>query len=95
MCYCITEDDINMVISEWPDEWRILAITRELPETTTEGDVEQTKTQPPEIQVPKKPRMGQGKTIQAEEGSNKTGTQKGQKETTQLTNGQPKQAKGA
>jgi hypothetical protein len=48
-----------------------------------------------EIQVPKKPRMGQGKPTQADEGSKQTGTQKGKKETTQPTNGQPKQAKGA
>jgi hypothetical protein len=55
MCYCITEGDIDMVINEWPDEWRIPTITREVPETTTEGEAEQAETQPPEIQVPKKP----------------------------------------
>jgi hypothetical protein len=95
MCYCITEGDIDMVINEWPDEWRIPAITREVPERTTEGEAEQAETQPPEIQVPKKPRMGQGKPTQEDEGSKKTGTQKGKKETTQPTNGQQKQAEGA
>jgi hypothetical protein len=28
MRYCITEGDINMVINEWPNEWRIPAITQ-------------------------------------------------------------------
>jgi hypothetical protein len=40
MCYYITEGDIDMVISEWPDEWRIPTITREVLETTTKGEVE-------------------------------------------------------
>ena len=61
MCYYITEGDIDMVISEWPDEWRIPAITQEVPEKKTEEEAEQGETQPLEIQVPKKPRMGQGK----------------------------------
>jgi hypothetical protein len=61
MHYCITEGDIDMVISEWSDEWRIPTITGEVPETTTEGEAEQAETQPSEIQVPKKPRTGQGK----------------------------------
>jgi hypothetical protein len=50
-----------MVISEWPDEWRIPSITQEVLEKTTEEEAEQGETQPLEIQVPKKPRMGQGK----------------------------------
>jgi hypothetical protein len=61
--------DIDMVIKKWPDEWRIPTITREVPETTTEGEAEQAETQPPEIQVPKKPRTGQGKMTRANEGS--------------------------
>jgi hypothetical protein len=48
-----------------------------------------------EVPVPKKPRTGQNKMTQEDEGSKKIGTQKGKKETTQLTNGQPKQDKGA
>jgi hypothetical protein len=40
MRYCITEGDIDMVISEWPDEWRIPTITQEVPKTTTEGEAE-------------------------------------------------------
>jgi predicted Ser/Thr protein kinase len=31
MHYCITEGDIDMVISEWPDEWRIPTISYEVP----------------------------------------------------------------
>jgi hypothetical protein len=40
MRYFITEGDIDMVINKWPDEWRIPAITREVPETTAEGEAE-------------------------------------------------------
>jgi hypothetical protein len=39
MHYCITKCDIDMVINEWPDEWRIPAITREVPEKIVEGEV--------------------------------------------------------
>jgi hypothetical protein len=66
MRYFIIEGDINMVINEWPDEWRIQAITLEVPETTTEGEVKQAEMKPLKIQVPKKPRMSQGKLIKAE-----------------------------
>jgi hypothetical protein len=37
MCYCITEGDIDMVISEWPTEWKIPSIPREVPEGPAEG----------------------------------------------------------
>jgi hypothetical protein len=47
MHYCITEGDIDMVISEWPDEWRIPTITKEVSERTTEEEAEQGETQPP------------------------------------------------
>jgi hypothetical protein len=53
------------------NEWIIPTITQEVTERTTEGEAEQAETQPPKIQVPKKPRMGQGKLTQADEGSNK------------------------
>jgi hypothetical protein len=35
MHYCITEGDINMVISEWPNTWRIPSIPREVPKGPT------------------------------------------------------------
>jgi hypothetical protein len=63
MHYYITKGDIDMIINECPDEWRIPAITREIPEKTTKGATTQAETQPPKISVPKKPRMGQGKPI--------------------------------
>jgi hypothetical protein len=47
MHYCIIEVDIDMVISEWLDEWRIPSIPREVPEGPTEGEVAQAETQPP------------------------------------------------
>jgi hypothetical protein len=62
MRYCITEGDIDMVISEWAGEWRIPPITQEVPERTAEEEARQGETQPPEIQVPKRRRTGQGKT---------------------------------
>jgi hypothetical protein len=95
MRYCITEGDIDMVINEWPDEWKIPSITQEVSERTTEGEAEQGETQPPEIQVPKRPRMGQGKPTQTDEGPKKIGTQKGKKENTQPTKEQQKQTEGA
>jgi hypothetical protein len=30
MCCCITEGDIEMVIKDWEDEWRILVLTRDI-----------------------------------------------------------------
>jgi hypothetical protein len=38
MCYYITEVDIDMVINEWDDEWRIPVLTQELPERTVEEE---------------------------------------------------------
>jgi hypothetical protein len=61
MNYYITEGDIYMVINECPEEWRIPAIAQEVLKRTTEEEAEQGEMQLPEIQVPKKPRMGQGK----------------------------------
>jgi hypothetical protein len=54
MHYCITEGDIDMVINEWDDEWKIPVLTQEFPERTTEEEAGQGETQPKEIQVPKK-----------------------------------------
>jgi hypothetical protein len=47
MRYCITEGDIDMVISEWDDEWRIPSIPQEVPEGLVEGEAAQAETQPP------------------------------------------------
>jgi hypothetical protein len=69
MFYCITKCDIDMVINEFLDEWRILTIIREVPETSTEGEAKKEETQPPEIQVPNKPRTGKGNLTQEDEGS--------------------------
>jgi hypothetical protein len=69
MRYCITEGDIDMVISEWPAEWKIPSIPREVPEGPTEGEATHTETQPPQKPVPKKPRMGQNKPPPTSEGS--------------------------
>ena len=44
MHYCIIEGDIDMVISEWDDEWRISAITQEALERTIQEEAEQGET---------------------------------------------------
>jgi hypothetical protein len=54
MRYCITEGDIDMIISEWPDEWRIPTIPREVLGQKEEGGAPQEETQPPQIPIPKK-----------------------------------------
>jgi hypothetical protein len=95
MRYCITEGDIDMVISEWPEEWRIPAITQEVSERTTEEEAEQGETQPPEIQVPKKPRTGQGKPTQVDEGPKKKGPRRGRRRIHSRPKEQQKQAEGA
>jgi len=38
MHYYITEGDINMVIKDWEDEWRILVLTQDLLERTAEEE---------------------------------------------------------
>ena len=68
MHYCIIEGDIDMVIREWPNEWRIPSISQEVPERKIEGEAVQAETQPPQIPVPKKPRMVQNKPTQTNEG---------------------------
>jgi hypothetical protein len=74
MRYCIIEGDIEMVINEFPNELMIPTITLKVSEGTTEGEVAQAETQPLEIPMPKKPRMGQTKMTQADEGSKWIGT---------------------
>jgi hypothetical protein len=38
MHYYITEGDIDMVIKDWEDEWKILVLTQEIPTKTTEEE---------------------------------------------------------
>jgi hypothetical protein len=54
MCYCVTEGNIDMVIIEWLDEWRIPAIRKEVSGQTVEGGAVQAETHPLEIPIPKK-----------------------------------------
>jgi hypothetical protein len=49
MRYCIIEGDIDMVISEWYDEWRIPVLTQKFSERTAEEEAGQGETQPKEI----------------------------------------------
>jgi hypothetical protein len=54
MRYFITKGHIDMVIKEWPDEWRISSITLEVLERKLEGEATQSEIHPPKIPVPKK-----------------------------------------
>jgi hypothetical protein len=74
MRYCVTEGDIDMIIHEWPNEWKIPTIPRIVLGQTTEGGAPQVETQPPQVPVPKKPRMGQIKSTQIEGDSEQPGT---------------------
>jgi hypothetical protein len=44
MRYYITEGDINIIISEWLDEWNIPTIPMEVLGQTTKGGTTQAKT---------------------------------------------------
>jgi hypothetical protein len=89
--YYIKEGDIDMVIKDWEDEWKIPVLTRDLSERTVEEVAVQEETQPQEVPVPKKRRTGQKKTKNTSEGIAKTGTQKGTKNNMQLAQAQHKQ----
>jgi hypothetical protein len=75
MRYYITEEDIDMVINKWDDEWKTLVLSQEILERKTEEATGQGETQPKEIQVPKRQRMGQGRTTQIDKGTTKIGPQ--------------------
>jgi hypothetical protein len=77
MRYYITKGDIDMVISEWPNAWRIPSIPRAVSEGPAEGEAVQEKAQPPQNPMPKKPRTGQNKLTQAREEAKPIRTQKG------------------
>jgi hypothetical protein len=62
MRYCIIEGNIDMVIKDWEDEWKIPVLTQEFSERTVEKEAGQGETHPQEVPVPKKWRMGQTKT---------------------------------
>jgi hypothetical protein len=35
--YCVTEDDIEMAMRDWHDDWRIPVLTQEVPKGTGRG----------------------------------------------------------
>jgi hypothetical protein len=47
MRYCVIEGDIDKIIHEWSDEWKIPTIPRAIPRQKTEGGALQSETQPP------------------------------------------------
>jgi hypothetical protein len=76
------EDDIEMVIRDWENDWKILVLTQDIPTRTTKEEVGQEETKPQEVPMPKKPRMGQTKTNYMKEGTSKMGTEKEKKNNT-------------
>jgi hypothetical protein len=58
MRYCITVGDIDMVIKDWEDEWKILVLTQDLLERTAEEEARQKETHTQGVPLPKKQRMG-------------------------------------
>jgi hypothetical protein len=44
MHYCIMEGDIDMVIKDWEDEWKIPILTQDIPTKTTEEETGQEQT---------------------------------------------------
>jgi hypothetical protein len=54
MRYCITKGEIDMVIKDWEDEWKISVLTRDLLERKVEEEAGKGETQPQEVPMPKK-----------------------------------------
>jgi hypothetical protein len=52
--YYIMKGDIDMVIGDWEDDWKIPFLTQDLLERTAEEEERQEETQPQEVPVPKK-----------------------------------------
>jgi hypothetical protein len=68
------EEDIEMAIKDWDDDWRILVLNREIPTEIKEEEVRREHTHLKEIIVPKRLRTGQIKAQQTKWGTSKTGT---------------------
>jgi hypothetical protein len=79
MRYCIMEGDIDMAIKDWEDDWKIPSLTQEIPTKTTEEEAGQEETQPQEVPVPKKWRMGQKKQSRQMKGQLRQGPRRGKR----------------
>jgi hypothetical protein len=53
LCYFIMEGDIEMVIRNWEDEWKIPVLTQDIPAGIAEEEAGQEETAPQEAPVPK------------------------------------------
>jgi hypothetical protein len=89
--YCIKQEDIEMAIKDWEDDWRIPFIIREIPTEIEKEVVREEKTHAEERIVPKKPRIGQNKAQHKKWGTSKTGTQEGNKRNDRHSNGEEEQ----
>jgi hypothetical protein len=82
--YCVTEEDIEMAMRDWHDDWRIPVLTQEVPKGT-EVDAGSTKTPAGDKVVPKKMKPSQ-KSMQQKKGSApKKDAQAGKKDTAPAT----------
>jgi hypothetical protein len=89
--YCIKEEDVDMDIKDWQDDWRVSFFTQEIP-TNKEDDAGQDQTHARDKFVPNKPNPSQKPAQQNKGGVPKKVTQFGKMDTTQ----EPKeQEKGA
>jgi hypothetical protein len=75
--YCIKEEDIEMSIKDWNNDWRIPILNQEIP-----ADKDTKAVQEHTPKVPKNPRTGQNLTQQKKGGVSKKGTQVGKKNNT-------------
>jgi hypothetical protein len=53
--YCVTEEDVEMAMRDWHNDWRIPVLTQEFPKGT-EVDAGSTKTPAGDKVVPKNPK---------------------------------------
>lgn len=63
LTYCVTDEDIEMAMRDWHNDWKIPVLTQEVPKST-EVDAGQTKTPAGDKIAPKKPKPTQKSTQQ-------------------------------
>jgi hypothetical protein len=89
MQYCIKEEDIDMAMKNWQDDWRVTFLTQEIP-TGKEANAGQDQTHVRDKVAPKNPKPIQKLEQQKKGGVPKKGTQAETKNTTQALKEQEK-----
>jgi hypothetical protein len=78
--YCITEEDVEMDMRDWPDDWKIPVLNQEQPKGM-EVDAGQTKIPARDKATPKRPKPTQKLAQQNKWGATKKDAQTRNKET--------------